>query len=92
MLTILCFALILGVIMLATSIMRFYIPALILNPEAAKAIPVAQLLICVGTGVAIWLSQDTNNGQNLTVPSLLYIILSLVSTEVSVYLLRPFVG
>jgi hypothetical protein len=90
-LAILCFVLILETSMLAISIMKFYIPALRWDSMAAKTIPVAQLLLCVGTSVALWISQDVNNGQNLVAPSLLYIILSLVAAEVSVCLLRPLI-
>ena len=88
MLAILCFALILQAFMLATSILKVYIPGLLLDRLAAKTIPFAQLLTCGGIAVAIWLSQDVNNSENLAVPSLIYVVLSLVATEVSVSLLR----
>jgi hypothetical protein len=87
MLAILCFVLILEAFMLATSFIKFYNPDSRLNPVAAKIVPAAQLLACVGIGVAIWLLQDVNNHQKLAVPFLLYVISSIVATEVSLCLL-----
>jgi hypothetical protein len=90
MLAILCFVLILEAFMLATSIMKFHVPeSQWLDPLATKTIPFAQLLTCGGIAVAIWLSHDGNNSGKSAVPLLLYSILSLVATEVSVSLLRP---